>query len=100
METFNGLQKQCQGDDNIDEQIYLLARQPSWHILTYKGYEINGNIFYSIAQDKRSTNENNGVRIDATDRNGKKQIYYGCIEKIWELDYAPNLQSLCFGANG
>jgi hypothetical protein len=30
METFSGwLQKECQRDQNIDEQLYLLARQPS-----------------------------------------------------------------------
>ena len=59
MESFSGwLRKECQGDDNIDEQLYLLARQPSWHILMYQGYEINGNTFYTVAQDKRSTNQN------------------------------------------
>jgi hypothetical protein len=84
--------KKCQGDDNIDEQLYLLARQTSWHILTYKGYEINGNTFYTVAQDKRSTNQNSGVHVDATDPNGKRQTYYGCIEDIWELDYAPNFK--------
>ena len=70
METFSDwLRKECQDDESIDEQLYLLARQPSWHILTYKGYEINGNTFYTVAQDKRSTNQNSGVRIDATDPN-------------------------------
>ena len=54
METFSDwLRKECQGDESIDEQLYLLARQPSWHILTYKGYEINGNTFYTVAQDKK-----------------------------------------------
>jgi hypothetical protein len=54
METFGGwLQKECQRDQNINEQLYLLARQPLWHILTYKGYEINGNTFYTVAQDKK-----------------------------------------------
>ena len=56
METFGGwLRKWCQCDESLDEQLYLLSREPSWHILTFKGYEINGNIFYMIAQDKRST---------------------------------------------
>jgi len=32
------------------------------------------------------------VRIDATDSNGKKEIFYGCIEEIWELDYGPNFK--------
>jgi hypothetical protein len=50
METFSGwLRKQCQGDENLDEQLYLLSSEPSWHILTFKGYEINRNTFYTIA---------------------------------------------------
>jgi hypothetical protein len=42
-----------------------------------------------IAHDKRSTNQNSGVRIDAIDPNGNKETYYGRIEEIWELDYVP-----------
>ena len=60
----------------------MLSREPSWHILTFKGYEINSNTFYMIVQDKRSTNQNSGVRIDATDPNGNKETYYGLIEEI------------------
>ena len=51
------LRKKCQGDNSILEQLYLLAMQPSWHVLTYKGYQINGNTFYTVAQDKLSTNQ-------------------------------------------
>ena len=54
-------------------------------ILTYKGYEINGNTFYTIAQDQKSTNQNNGVRFDAATKRGK-DTYYGYIVDIWELD--------------
>jgi hypothetical protein len=42
-----------------------------------------------VAQDKKSTNQNSGIRFDATDDNGQKDTYYGCIEEIWELDYGP-----------
>ena len=83
MESFRGwLRKECQDDDNIDEQLYLLARQPSWYILTYQEYEINGNTFYTVVQDKRSTNQNSGIRIDGTDPNENIQTYYGHIEEI------------------
>jgi hypothetical protein len=83
MEIFGGwLQKYLMGSETIDDQLYLLSREPSWHILTFKGYEINGNIFYTIAQDKRSSNQNSGVRIDATNLNGNKKTYYGRIEEI------------------
>ena len=49
----------------------------------------NGNTFYTVAQDKRSTNQNSGVRIDAMDPNGNKEAYCGRIEEICELDYGP-----------
>ena len=77
---------------DIDEQLFLLSRGLFWNILTYQGYEINGNTFYMAAQDKKSTNQNSGVRMDATDSNGKKETFYGYIEEIWELDYCPIFQ--------
>ena len=54
--------------------------------MTFKGYEINGKTFYTIAQDKKSTNQNSGVRFDAETKMGK-ETYYGYIQDIWELDY-------------
>jgi hypothetical protein len=77
---------------DIPEQLAWLARQPSWSILTFQGYEINGNTFYTKVQDKKSTNQNSGVHMDATDNNGKRETYYGYIEKICELDYEPILK--------
>jgi hypothetical protein len=41
---------------------------------------------------KKSTNQNSGVRFDATDNNGKKDTYYGYIEEIWKLDYGPTFK--------
>ena len=54
--------------------------------------EINGNTFYTAAQDKKSTNQNSDVRMDATYSNGKKETFYSYIEEIWELDYGPNFK--------
>ena len=79
-------------DDTIADELYLLSKLPSSNILTFKGYEINGNTFYTIAQDKKSTNQNSGVRFDATNTNGSKDTYYGYIEEIWELDYGPDFK--------
>jgi hypothetical protein len=67
---------------DIPEQMAWLAKGPSWSILTFQGYEINGNTFYTRAQDKKSTNQNSGVHMDAIDNNGKKKTYYGYIEEI------------------
>jgi hypothetical protein len=66
----------------VVDQLYYLARPPSLTICTFQGYEINGNIFYTVAQDKKSTNQNSGVCFDATDDNGQKDTYYGYIEEI------------------
>jgi hypothetical protein len=93
METFGDwLRKKWQGDKTIGDELYLLARQPAWHVLTYKGYEINGNTFYTVSQDKKSTNQNSGVRVDAMEPNGNIHTYYGRIEEIWKLDYAHNFK--------
>ena len=54
--------------------------------MIWKGYEINGNTFYTIDQDEKSTNQNSGVRFDVATDNGN-DTYYGYIADIWELDY-------------
>ena len=93
MKTFSGwLQTRLINDNTVEEQLYLLAKAPSSTILTFQGYEINENIFYTTDQDKKSTNQNSGVRFDATNNNGKKDTYYGYIEQIWELDYGPSFK--------
>ncbi|KAK1681681.1 hypothetical protein QYE76_042529 [Lolium multiflorum] len=79
--------------ENLDRiSVYMLAKTPSSTITTFQGYEINGNTFYTIAQDKKSTNQNSGVRFDAATENGQKVTYYGYIEEIWELDYGPSFK--------
>ena len=79
-------------DTTVGDQLYLLAASPSSTVLNFQGYEINGNTFYTIAQDKKSTNQNSGVRFDATNDDGQKDTYYGRIEEIWELDYGPTFK--------
>jgi hypothetical protein len=93
MATFGGwLQRHLINNTTIGDELYLLAKTPSSTITTFQGYEINGNTFYTVAQDKKSTNQNSGVRIDATDVNGNKDTYYGSIEEIWELDYGRSFK--------
>ena len=65
-------------DTSIEDDMYLLSQLPSSNIMTFKGYEINGNTFYTIAQDKKSTNQNSGVLFDATTKT-RKETYYGYI---------------------
>ena len=54
--TFAGwLQKRAMHDGDIEDDLYSLSQLPSLNIMTFKGYQINGNTFYTIAQDKKST---------------------------------------------
>ena len=72
------LQTHAMHDAAIEDDMYLLSQLPSSNIMTSKGCEINGNTFYKIAQDKKSTNQNSGVRFDAETNTGK-ETYYGYI---------------------
>ena len=42
-------------------------------------YDINGYTFYTTTQDKKSTYQNSGVRIEAVDNEEEKTTYYGQI---------------------
>ena len=64
------LQTRTMNDASIEDDLYSLSQLPSSNIMTFKGYEINGNTFYTIAQDKKSTNQNSGVRFDGKSTNG------------------------------
>jgi hypothetical protein len=56
--------------------------------VTYQEYDINGYTFYTEQQDKKSTYQNSGVRVDPYDVMGQdKNMYYGQIQEISELDF-------------
>jgi hypothetical protein len=44
----NWLQKHLMHNMDIPEQLPWLARRPYWNIITFQGYKINGNIFYTM----------------------------------------------------
>jgi hypothetical protein len=67
-------------DTTVGDQMYFFTKTPSSTVLTFQGYKINENTFYMIAQEKKSTNQNSGIRFDATKDNGQIDTYYGyCI---------------------
>ena len=74
---------------STNESLRNLSRGPLFMVTTYQGYDINGYTFYRVAQDRKSTYQNNGVHIDAyeSDNSTIKSAYYGQIEEIWELTY-------------
>jgi hypothetical protein len=59
----------------------------------YQAMDINGYIFYTTAQDKKSVYQNSGVRVQVVvddshaDDDTETDTYYGQIDEIWELDY-------------
>ena len=75
-------------NDKIHEQLAWFARGPANSILMYQGYEINDYTFYTRAQDNMSTNQNSGVRIDATDSSGQMNSYFGYImgTRLWAIE--------------
>jgi hypothetical protein len=83
MRKFIGcLRDQISQSSNTQTSAYLkkLARGPIFTVVTYPGYDINGYTFYTEQQDKKSTYQNSGVRVDAYDVTGHdKNMYYGQI---------------------
>jgi hypothetical protein len=75
-------------DTQTSEYLKMLARGPIFTVVTYQGYDINGYMFYTEQQDKKSTHQNSGVRVDAYDGTSQdKNLYYGQIQEIRELDF-------------
>ena len=76
-ETFSEwLREYLTGNETIDQQLAFLAKGPSCSVTTFQRYEINGYTFYTRAQDRKSTNQNSDVRIDAMRHDGttSKQV--------------------------
>jgi hypothetical protein len=57
-------------DTQISEYLKRLACGPIFIIVTYQWYDINGYLFYTEQQDKKSTYQNSGVHVDACDVTG------------------------------
>jgi hypothetical protein len=75
-------------DTQTSEYLKKLARGSIFIVVTYQGYDINGYTFYTEQQDKKSTYQNSGVRVDVYDVTSQdKNMYYGQIQEIWELDF-------------
>jgi hypothetical protein len=72
-----------QSDTHTSEYLKKLACGPIFTVVIYQGYDINGYTFYTEQQDKKSTYQNSGVRVDAYDVTGEdKNMYYGQIQDI------------------
>jgi hypothetical protein len=82
----------CCNNVVITDEIMNLAAGPLFTITRYPAMDINGYMLYTMAQDKKSVYQNNGVYTGCRRRqswwwwHGNRHIL-GQIEEIWELDY-------------
>jgi hypothetical protein len=84
----------CNNNVVITDEIRNPSAGPLFTVTRYKGMDINGYTFYTMAQDKKSVYQNSGVCVRAVvddshddDDDTKTYTYYGHIEEILELDY-------------
>ena len=81
----------------ISETIRWLAGKPSYSVLTYEGYVVDGVRYHTKERDNARVVQNSGVSLVArtVQVSSAKDInpiegdltFYGIIEEIWELDY-------------
>jgi hypothetical protein len=57
----------------------ILASRPSSCVTSWQAYDINEYTYYTKEKDRRSVDQNSGIRIEAFDPLGVKITYYGYI---------------------
>jgi hypothetical protein len=70
------------GETNEEKMIHLLISGPHSLVKSWQAYDINGCTFYTKAKDSRSQYQNSGVRVDAEESTGQKNVYYDYIKEI------------------
>lgn len=85
------------GPEAVSETIRWLAGKPSYSVLTYEGFLVDGVRYYTKDRDDARVVQNSGVSLvaktiqvaSAKDVNPVEgdMTFYGIIEEIWELDY-------------
>jgi hypothetical protein len=70
------------GETNEEKMIHLLISGPHSLVKSWQVYDINGCTFYTKAKDSRSQCQNSGVRVDAEESTGQKNVYYDYIKEI------------------
>jgi hypothetical protein len=83
----------CSNNVVITDEIRNIAVGSLFTVTRYQSMDINGYMFYTMAEDKRSVYQNSGVRVwtiindSHDDDDTETDTYYGQIEEIWEFDY-------------
>ncbi|XP_074356190.1 uncharacterized protein LOC141695880 [Apium graveolens] len=86
-----------ENNKGVSDTIRWLAAKPSFSVLTYQGYLVNGVRYFTKERDDIRVVQNSGVSViakavqvsSAKDLNPIESdlTFYGIIQEIWELDY-------------
>ena len=86
-----------ENNKGVSDTIRWLAAKPSFSVLTYQGYLVNGVRYFTKERDDIRVVQNSGVSViakavqvsSAKDLNPVESnlTFYGIIQEIWELDY-------------
>ncbi|XP_074365387.1 uncharacterized protein LOC141706541 [Apium graveolens] len=86
-----------ENNKGVSDTIRWLAAKPSFSVLTYQGYLVNGVQYFTKERDDIRVVQNSGVSViakavqvsSAKDLNPIESdlTFYGIIQEIWELDY-------------
>jgi hypothetical protein len=80
--------------------ISRMAEGSSRQLTSWNAYDINGYTYYTHTKDSKYVNQNSGVRIEALDGVGRKILFFGIIEDIWELKYESYIKVALFQCRG
>ena len=88
---------EMENGERVSETIRWLAGKPSFTVLTFEGYLVDGIRYFTRDRDDTRVVQNSGVSLvartvqvsSAKDLNPVESdmTFYGIIEEIWELDY-------------
>ena len=76
----------------MSDTVRLLAVKPQFLVFSWGGYEINEYSFSTKVIDGKRTTQNSGVMVEAEATHFSTTTYYGVIEEIWEIIYAPHFK--------
>jgi hypothetical protein len=84
----------CSNNAVITDETRNLAVGPLFTVTRYEGMDINGYMFYTMTQEKKSVYQNSGVSVRAVVDDSRDDgddtetdTYHGQVREIWELYY-------------
>ncbi|KAI3751293.1 hypothetical protein L2E82_22347 [Cichorium intybus] len=73
--------------DESTSHLKVIARRPSRHVKSHKGYFVNGYKFHTQRHNDGHITNNCGVCVRGTAYNDEESDYYGLLDEVLEVDY-------------